>query len=121
MAGEHTALRLPPSSNRRNLDMKTSVAAFVALLVPLAALATTDPAEGRRLIETHKCETCHQDRVYGTVGTIYLRKDRKVTSWSKLKAQVAVCNSRFNFGLFPEDEENIAAYLNATYYKLPTK
>jgi hypothetical protein len=39
----------------------------------------------------------------------------------KLKAQVALCNTQLNLKLFPDDEEHIAAYLNATYYKFPAK
>jgi cytochrome c551/c552 len=101
--------------------MKLRTAVCVALLTPLAAAATPDPAEGRKLVQSHKCENCHQDKVYGPVGTIYLRKDRKVTSWEKLKAQVAACNSMLNVGLFPDEEAHIAAYLNQTYYKLPVK
>jgi hypothetical protein len=101
--------------------LKIRAAACLALLLPLAAAATPDAAEGRKLVETHKCETCHQDKVYGTIGTIYLRKDRKVTSWAQLKTQVAMCNTRLSIGLFPEDEENIAAHLNEAYYRLPAK
>jgi cytochrome c peroxidase len=93
----------------------------LAVLVPLAALATPDATEGRRLVQSHKCETCHQERVYGPVGTIYLRKDRKVTSWAKLKSQVAACNTMLKAGLFPEEEEHVASFLNETYYKFPTK
>ncbi len=65
--------------------MKIRAAACLALLLPVAAVAAPDA------VETHKCETCHQDKVYGTIGTIYLRKDRKVTSWAQLKTQVAMC------------------------------
>jgi len=101
--------------------MKIHAAPLLFLLVPFVAIATPDAGEGRKLVQTHKCETCHQDKVYGPVGTIYLRKDRKVTRWAKLKAQVAGCNSMLKIGLFPEDEEHIATYLNQTYYKLPTK
>jgi hypothetical protein len=101
--------------------MKIHAAPLLFLLVPFVAIATPDAGEGRKLVQTHKCETCHQDKVYGPVGTIYLRKDRKVTSWAKLKAQVAGCNFMLKIGLFPEDEEHIATYLNQTYYKLPTK
>jgi hypothetical protein len=101
--------------------MKIHATPLLFLLVPFVAIATPDAGEGRKLVQTHKCETCHQDKVYGPVGTIYLRKDRKVTSWAKLKAQVAGCNSMLKIGLFPEDEEHIATYLNQTYYKLPTK
>lgn len=96
-----------------------AVACF-ALLLPLAAGAA-EVSEGQRLVQKHKCENCHESKVYGPAGSIYLRKDRKVTSWSKLKSQVQACNTMLNAGLFPEDEEHIAAYLNEAYYKLPTK
>jgi len=101
--------------------MKCRHAVILSLMIPLSALAAPDAAEGRKLVQTHKCESCHQDKVYGPVGTIYLRKDRKVTSWPKLKSQVAACNSMLGSGLFPEEEESIAAYLNEAYYKFPVK
>lgn len=81
-----------------------------------AALAAGDAGEGRRLVQEKGCEACHQRKVPGE-GAIYLRKDRKVTSLAKLHAQVASCNAQLKLGLFPEEEEHIASYLNATYYK----
>jgi hypothetical protein len=101
--------------------MNLRAVACFALLAPMVASATPNASEGRRLVQTHKCESCHQDKVYGAEGTIYLRKDRKVTTWAQLKSQVAACNSMLKTGLFPEEEEHIAAFLNATYYKLPVK
>lgn len=96
--------------------------ALIALAsIPLAALAAGDPAEGRKLVEQHKCEDCHHNKTLGDPGAIYLRKDRRVTSWEKLKSQVAMCSSQLNLQLFPEDEEHVAAYLNQRYYKLPVK
>lgn len=101
--------------------MNARAAAWLALFVPLAAVAAPDAAKGRRLVEEKKCEACHQAKVYGPPGTIYLRKDRKVATWARLRSQVAMCNSQLDLGLFPEDEEHVAAFLNATYYKLPAK
>ena len=101
--------------------MNVRAAAFVALLFPLTVIAAPDAAIGRSLVEKHKCEACHQGKVQGPVGAIYVRKDRKVSSWAKLKSQVAFCNAQLGTGLFPEDEEHIAAFLNATYYRLPVK
>jgi hypothetical protein len=101
--------------------MNIRAASCLALMVPFAALATPDATEGGKLVQTHKCEACHQSKVYGPVGTIYLRSDRKVTSWVKLRSQVAACNTMLKIGLFPEEEEHIAAFLNQTYYKLPVK
>lgn len=94
--------------------------ACLGLLAPLAALAA-DAAEGEKLVQKYKCEACHESKVYGPPGSIYTRKDRKVTTWPKLKSQVEACNTMLNVGMFPDDEEHVATWLNATYYKLPTK
>jgi hypothetical protein len=78
-------------------------------------------SEGQKLVAEHRCEICHHNKTLGDAKAIYLRKDRKVTSMEKLKAQVARCNNELNLKLFPEDEEHIVAYLNSTYYKFPVK
>jgi len=95
---------------------------FLALILvfPVLALAAA-PSEGRKLVAEHRCETCHHNKTLGDAKAVYLRKDRKVTSMEKLKAQVALCNNELNLKLFPEDEEHIVAYLNETYYKFTSK
>ena len=91
---------------------------LVALLLALAAPSwAADPAAGRKLVEQHKCENCHHNKTLGDAKAIYLRKDRRVTTMEKLKAQVTACSTQLNLGLFPEDEEHIVAFLNDTYYK----
>ena len=89
---------------------------LIALAVPHAGMAA-NIAEGAKLVEEKKCETCHNNKTMGDAKAVYLRKDRRVTSMEKLKAQVAVCNSELNLGLFPDDEEHIVAYLNDKYYR----
>jgi hypothetical protein len=96
--------------------MRALPAFLLAACAPLAALAA-DPAEGKKLVAEKKCETCHHNKTMGDASAVYLRKDRKVTSMEKLKAQVAACNSELGLQLFPDEEEHIVAYLNATYYK----
>ena len=93
----------------------------LALALSGGALAAPDVAEGKKLVAEKKCEICHNNRTLGDAKAIYLRKDRKVTSMDKLKAQVAVCNSQLNLGLFPEDEEHIVAFLDDTYYRFTRK
>jgi len=93
---------------------------FLAL-PPALALAAGDPAEGRKLVAEARCETCHNNKTMGDAKAVYLRKDRKVTSMDKLKAQVARCNSELSLKLFPEDEEHIVAFLDETYYKFSAK
>ena len=87
------------------------------IAIALPARSQADAAAGRKLVEEKKCEVCHHNKTYGDAKAIYLRKDRKVTSWEKLKAQVAACNSELNLQLFPDDEEHVALFLNETYYK----
>ena len=82
-----------------------------------AAFAAGDAAEGRKLVAEKKCELCHHNKTLGDAKAIYLRNDRKVTTPAKLKAQVALCNSELNLGLFPEDEEHIVLFLDREYYK----
>jgi hypothetical protein len=95
--------------------MKRSCVILAFLAVPHAGMA--DVAAGRKLVEEKRCETCHHNKTMGDAKAVYLRKDRKVTSLPKLKAQVALCNSELNLQLFPDDEEHIVAYLDETYYR----
>lgn len=97
--------------------MRRYVTVCVLLVAPALALAAPDPAEGRKLVAEKNCETCHHNKTMGDAKAIYLRKDRKVTSMEKLKAQVALCNSELNLQLFPDDEEHIVEYLDDTYYR----
>ena len=85
--------------------------------LPGVAWAQANADEGRKLVEQKKCEICHHNKTYGDAKAIYLRKDRKVTSWEKLKSQVATCNSELNLQMFPDDEEHVSLFLNETYYK----
>jgi len=94
--------------------MKLSALLFAALALPATA---ADVDEGKRLVEEKRCEACHHNKTLGDAKAIYLRKDRKVTTLPKLKAQVALCNSELNLQMFPDEEEQVVAYLNDTYYK----
>ena len=91
--------------------------ALLALAIPATCLAAPSWEQGKLLIEEKKCENCHHNKTMGDAKAVYLRKDRKVTSWEKLKSQVALCNSELNLQLFPEDEEHISEFLDRTYYK----
>lgn len=97
------------------------IAALAVLLTAGSALAATPndamAESGRKLISEAKCEACHISKVGGDGSAMYTRKDRRVTSKSKLLAQVGRCNSELNIGLFPDDEAAIAAYLNTRHYK----
>ena len=85
-------------------------------LVAGAVLAAGDANEGRKLVAEKHCEDCHANKTLGDAKAVYLRKDRKVTTLEKLKAQVALCNSELNLQMFPDEEEHVVAFLNNEYY-----
>lgn len=97
--------------------MRAALLAFILASLAFESLAG-DAEEGRKLVEEKKCEGCHARKAPGgEAKNIYLRKDRRVGSWEKLKSQVALCNSELNLQLFPDDEEHVAEFLDRTYYK----
>ncbi|WP_227814168.1 hypothetical protein [Nitrogeniibacter aestuarii] len=84
------------------------------------AFPHADPAEGKAL-HAEKCIACHEKDFGGEEGSaIYLRPDRKVNTVSGLKSQLTACTTMLSLDLFPEDEANIGAYLNNSYYKFET-
>ena len=93
----------------------------LALLAAAPALAnpfpTADAAKGEKLVTQNKCNACHVSLVGGDGTGIYTRGERKVKTASGLLSQVRTCNTMLGTNWFPEDEENVAAYLNQTYYK----
>ena len=106
-----------PTTCRIHALLALSVAAQVLVAAAAADPDTAKIESGRKLVTESKCEACHASKVGGDGSDIYSRKDRRVTSRSKLLPQVAYCNSQLNLGLFPEDEAAIAAYLNSRHYK----
>ncbi len=91
-----------------------------AVLAAPSALATPfasgDAAAGKALHEK-KCAACHAGRFGGDGSAIYTRSDRRVKNAGALAQQITVCNSMLGNELFPEDEANLGAYLNQSYYK----
>jgi mono/diheme cytochrome c family protein len=79
--------------------------------------ANADIKAGKALLEKH-CISCHASSFGGDGSGIYTREDRKVKSAKGLLAQIRNCNTMLGLKWFDEDELNVAAYLNQTYYKL---
>ena len=80
-----------------------------------APFAHGDPGAGKALAE-RDCIACHEQK-FKPASAIYTRPDRRVTSAKQLLAQVQVCNTELRVNYFPDDEENVAAFLNDTYYR----
>lgn len=72
---------------------------------------------GKELHAKNQCAACHIQKAGGDGSLLYTRPNRLVSNPQKLISQVALCNTRLNASLFPEDELDIAAFLNRDYYK----
>jgi mono/diheme cytochrome c family protein len=100
--------------------MKLAAILIALSLLPLAATAAPfakgDAAAGEKLHKA-QCASCHVGRFGGDGSKIYTRADRRVKSASSLAQQITTCNANLGNNLFPEDEANLGAYLNKTYYK----
>jgi mono/diheme cytochrome c family protein len=99
------------------MRFRDAIAVLLALPLAVPAVrAAVDIEQGKRLHDK-QCVSCHVKRYGGDGSKIYTRQDRIIHSRAALSQRVAACNSMTNAGLFPEDEENIAAYLAKQYYK----
>jgi cytochrome c2 len=81
------------------------------------SFAKGDAEAGKALFDKNKCSSCHISTYGGDGSKMFTRADRKIKSASSLLTQVTRCSTNLNLSLFDEDEENIAAFLNKTYYK----
>jgi hypothetical protein len=92
------------------------VVAFGAL-IGAPAFANPDLANGKA-IDQQKCYACHAKKTgFGNGDMIYTRSDSKVKSRADIKKMVALCNTELRLDLFPEDELDVAAFLNQQFYK----
>lgn len=81
------------------------------------ALAGADPAAGKKAFDTANCNACHVKLAGGDGSGIFTRADRRVRDAQALLKLVRFCVARTGAAVFPEDEANIAAYLNRDYYR----
>jgi len=97
--------------------IRTLSAAILCALVSAPVIATPDLANGKT-IDQQKCYACHSKKTgFGNGDMIYTRSDSKVKSLANLNKMVGFCNAELRLDLFPEDEADVAAYLNQQFYK----
>jgi cytochrome c553 len=81
----------------------------VWLLSAAAAASAANPENGKALMAAANCTKCHDERVY-------TRADRRVTTLDGLTKQVRRCEQSLGLKWFDEEIDDVAAYLNQTYY-----
>jgi mono/diheme cytochrome c family protein len=78
--------------------------------------AKADTKAGKVLLEKN-CISCHASSFGGDGSGIYTREYTKVKTSKGLISQVRSCNTMLGLKWFEDEELNVAAYLNQTYYK----
>lgn len=78
---------------------------------PPPAVVLLDMQRGQSLYET-QCATCHTTQAHWRNNSI-------VSSWSDVLAQVQRWQHNAGLHWSPSEIGDVAAYLNATYYKMP--
>lgn len=78
--------------------------------------AKADAAAGKALHEKN-CIACHASSYGGDGSAIYTRDFAKVASSKALVTQVRNCNTNLGLKWFEDEELNVAAHLNQTYYQ----
>ena len=86
------------------------------LAASAAAVAAPDPKTGKALHDK-QCVSCHVQRFGGDGSKIYTRSPRMINDKVALGQRVSFCANQIGAKWFPEDEENVAAYLNQQFYK----
>ena len=67
-------------------------------------------------LHREKCVACHV-RLYGGDGSkMYTRDGRLLMTKLDVLQRTATCNSQIQAGWFPDEEAEVAAYLNQQYY-----
>jgi hypothetical protein len=88
-----------------------SLAALLAALGTAQSVGAADPGRGQALYES-RCTGCHNK-------SVHQRESRKATTFEGILAQVSRWNETLGGDWKAEDMEDVAAYLNQRYYKLP--
>lgn len=83
---------------------------LAALITPLhaAPFEKGDPKAGK-VLHDKSCLACH-------ASSVYTRANRTVKTPAQLAARISGCNANTGAGWFPEEEQNVAAYLNQNFY-----
>lgn len=79
-----------------------------------------DLALGAKLIQEHRCEACHAQKVGGN-GTAIYRPAGRINNPASLLTMVERCSTELNLGLFPEDVSAVAAVLQRDHYRFPAQ
>lgn len=90
----------------------TQIVTLASLFTVTSVAWAESPHPGKVMHDDANCMKCHADMGYAKPSL----KKMGVDSWQDLKDAVSYCESNLNVGWFPEEQEQVADYLNQTYY-----
>ncbi len=90
--------------------------AFIGFSLAHAAPFDKGATNKGKVLADKQCQACHVSLFKGDGSSVYTRAERKVKTANQLTARISACNTNTGAGWFPEDELDVAAYLNKTYY-----
>jgi CxxC motif-containing protein (DUF1111 family) len=71
---------------------------------------------GRKLFAKYDCNSCHKGKVGGDGSAIFIRPDRIVRTTDELIPRIKFCSGAVGANLTAQEELDLAAHLNQTYY-----
>ncbi|MBD3755771.1 MAG: hypothetical protein IE937_09035 [Gammaproteobacteria bacterium] len=90
-----------------NRSINLSAVATYAGLMFMSGSVFAEPHPGKVLHDKAQCMSCHTAKPYNP---------QKTNSYPKLVKAVQFCNDNLNAGMWEEEVEQLADYLNQEYY-----
>ncbi len=85
--------------------------------IQAAPFANGHADNGKKLFTKFECSGCHEGKVGGDGSAIFTRPNHKVRSADDLIPQIKFCSGLVGANLTAQEEQDLAAHLNQTYYK----
>ena len=93
-----------------------AILTLILLLMATSGYAAGDPKKGKTLHDK-QCVACHVEQFGGDGTRVYTRPTRIVKDRPALSRRVAHCATQIGAKWFPDEEEDVATYLNQQFYK----
>ncbi|WP_321323241.1 hypothetical protein [Thiomicrorhabdus sp.] len=98
------------NTKSKTLTSVKSLSAVALGYILFSNNASASEMPGKALHDSANCMKCHAAKPYNP---------QKTDTYEKLVKTVAFCNSNLHIGLFDDEVNEVADYLNATYYHHP--
>jgi len=92
-----------------------AILSLLAIATATAAAAAPDPLKGKQRHDK-QCVACHVQQFGGDGSSVYSRPTRIIKDRAALGRRVAHCATQTGAKWFPDEEEDVAAYLNQQFY-----